>query len=285
MRRTVELGAALWLAMLVGLQGAPAAAATAGSANAATSPIEVKPGSVVRWSGAATTRCAMGGKSWRPLGNDCYFAVDLLAEGVIAVERLRSGKTERRALRVGTYPYPEQHIEIEDQSKVDLSPADLRRVEREEKEVGRLFGTSTARRFTLPLARPLSELPPGGRFGSRRWFNSQPRSPHTGADFAASAGTPVFAVAEGKVVLAAELFFSGNSVFVDHGDGLISMYFHFSKILVHPGQEVRRGTEIGRVGATGRASGPHLHLGIRWHGARVDPEQLLGGVQGIPEIP
>lgn len=283
--RTLESGAALGLAILVGLQSVPGAAAIVDSANVATGATEVKPGSVARWSGAGTTRCAMGGSSWRPLGNDCYFAVDLLAAGTLVAERVRAGRTERRVLRVGTYPYPEQHIEIEDQSKVDLSPADLKRVEREEREVGQLFGTASARRFTLPLAHPLSELPPGGRFGSRRWFNGQPRSPHTGADFAAAAGTAVFAVAEGKVVLARELFFSGNSVFIDHGDGLITMYFHFSKTLVRPGQQVKRGTEIGRVGATGRASGPHLHLGVRWHGARVDPEQLLGGVEGIPEIP
>src|SRR5262249_8735173 len=86
---------------------------------------------------------------------------------------------------------------------------------------------------------------------------------------AAGAGTTVEAVADGTVVLAAEHFFSGNSVFVDHGDGLISMYFHLSQIGVKVGQSVKRGEALGLVGATGRASGPHLHLGVRWHGARV----------------
>ncbi|MEO8502630.1 MAG: M23 family metallopeptidase [Acidobacteriota bacterium] len=277
MRRTLLAPCLAGLSLAVAVR-------VASSAVAVPSPQEVKPGSVVRWPGEGISRCAMASKSWAPLAGACYFAVDLLAEGTFTVERTQAGKTERRTLRVAAYPYPEQHIEIQDQSKVDLSPADLKRTEREEREVGKLFASSGSRRFTLPLGRPLTELPPGGRFGSRRWFNGQPRNPHTGADFAATEGTPVFASAEGKVVLAKDLFFSGNSVFVDHGDGLITMYFHFSKILVKVGQEVKRGSEVGLVGATGRASGPHLHMGVRWHGARVDPEPLLAAPGTIPAL-
>jgi len=251
---------------------------------AAPSAVEVRPGTVVRWSGAGVSRCTAGGGSWTPVAGVCYFPIDLLAQGTLGLERVRDGRVERRAVKVGAYPYPEQRIEIQDQSKVDLSPADLARAEREEKAVAKLFLLSTPRRFTLPLGRPLSNLPAGGRFGTRRWFNGEPRNPHTGADFAASEGTPVLAVADGTVVLAAEHFFSGNSVFVDHGDGLISMYFHFSKIGVKAGQRVKRGEELGRVGSTGRASGPHLHLGVRWHGARVDPEQLLGAPRSFPSV-
>ena len=254
------------------------------AAAAAAPAVEVRPGTVVRWSGAGVSRCAAGGASWTPLAGVCYFPIDLLAEGSLTLERTRDARVERREVKVGAYPYPEQHIEIQDQSKVDLSPADLARADREEKAVAKLFSLSTPRRFTLPLGRPLADLPAGGRFGSRRWFNSQPRNPHTGADFAASEGTPVLAVADGTVVLAAEHFFSGNSVFIDHGDGLITMYFHFSKIGVKAGQQVKRGDELGRVGSTGRASGPHLHVGVRWHGARVDPEQLLTAPQSFPSV-
>jgi len=250
---------------------------------AAPTAIAVRPGTVVRWSGDAT-RCSMSGTSWTPLAGACYFPIDLLAQGTLTVERTRAGRPERRLLTIGDYPYPEQRIEIQDQSKVDLSPADLARAEREEKAVAKLFALATPRRFTLPLGRPLTDLPAGGRFGSRRWFNGQPRNPHTGADFAASEGTPVLAVADGKVVLAAEHFFSGNSVFLDHGDGLITMYFHLSRIGVKAGQQVKRGEELGRVGATGRASGPHLHVGVRWHGARVDPDQLLTSPQSFPAV-
>src|SRR5260221_5081236 len=131
---------------------------------AAPAAIAVRPGSVVRWSGDAT-RCSASGTSWTPLGGACYFPIDLLAQGTLTVERIRRARADRRVLTIGDYPYPEQRIEIQDQSKVDLSPADLARAEREEKAVAKLFALATPRRFTLPLGRPLRELPAGGRFG------------------------------------------------------------------------------------------------------------------------
>jgi murein DD-endopeptidase MepM/ murein hydrolase activator NlpD len=158
---------------------------------------------------------------------------------------------------------------------VDLSAKDLARVERENREIAALWGRRGARRFSLPLAPPLEPLPAGGRFGSRRVINGQPRSPHGGADYTIAAGTPVRAAADGTVALVGDHFFGGRSVFVDHGDGLLTMYFHLSRVDVQAGQELRRGETLGAVGATGRATGPHLHFGVRWRGARVDPAQLL----------
>jgi murein DD-endopeptidase MepM/ murein hydrolase activator NlpD len=93
------------------------------------------------------------------------------------------------------------------------------------------------------------------------------------------------AVADGVVALADDFFFSGRSVFLDHGDGLITMYFHFSEILVEEGDEIRRGQVIGRVGQSGRATGPHLHVGIRWRGARVDPALMFVPVDEIQVVP
>jgi murein DD-endopeptidase MepM/ murein hydrolase activator NlpD len=99
-----------------------------------------------------------------------------------------------------------------------------------------------------------------------------------------AAGTPVAAVADGTVVLADDLFFAGNAVFIDHGDGLITMYFHLRDLKVKAGQDVKQGHSIGVVGSTGRVTGPHLHLGVRWHGARIDPALLLADPAKIPIV-
>lgn len=254
-------------------------AATAGTGvAAATVPAEVvvAPGTVVRWPGPSLLECELGGRRWRPLDGACLYPVDLGATGELELVRRSPGGVASRRVRVGAYPYPEQRLEVEDRY-VAPSAAELERIEREKKRIGRLWSFESERRFALPLGAPLADLPDASRFGARRIFNGQPRSPHSGADFAATTGTPVLAVADGRVVLAEEHFFAGNSVFVDHGDGLISMSFHLSEIAVAEGDEVRRGQRLGAVGATGRVTGPHLHFAVRWHGARVDPALLLGG--------
>jgi murein DD-endopeptidase MepM/ murein hydrolase activator NlpD len=178
-------------------------------------------------------------------------------------------------VEVGEYPYEVQRITLEGDTHVNLSAADLARVRLDQKAVGALWNSSSSRRFGLPLGPPLRSLPTGGRFGARRYFNDQPRSPHTGTDFAAPSGSEVLSTAAGRVVLSDDLFFSGQSIFVDHGDGLVSMYFHLRERAVEIGDEVIRGEVIGRVGQTGRATGPHLHFGLRWRGARIDPALML----------
>lgn len=234
----------------------------------------------MRWSGPGTTACGLAGEGrserWSPVGETCWYPVDLLRpEGEIEVFRVRRGGLETARLRVTDYPYEVQHIELEDDSRVHLSEEALARVRRESAEIRELWDLRSPRRFELPLAPPLQPLPDGGRFGSRRVFNGEPRSPHTGADFAAAAGEPVLAAARGVVALADEHFFAGKSVFLDHGDGLVTMYFHLSEIAVEEGEHVERGRTIGRVGSSGRSSGPHLHFGVRWRGERVDPALLL----------
>jgi murein DD-endopeptidase MepM/ murein hydrolase activator NlpD len=237
---------------------------------------EVAPGALVRWPGEGVERCGMSGAKWDPLAGACWYAVDLLAPaGSLELGRWRGGVFEARRVRVADYPYPVQHIELADDSRVDLSAEDLARVGRENGLIGALWARRGPPRFALPLAPPLERLPAGGRFGSRRFFNGQPRSPHSGADYAAAAGTAVLAAAAGEVALTGDFFFAGRSVFLDHGDGLLTMYFHLSEIDVEPGTLVERGQRIGRVGQSGRATGPHLHFAGRWRGARVDPALLL----------
>lgn len=261
---------------LAGLTLLTAAAAAAGEP-------EVVPGTVVRWSAPGVTACSLEGRTWAPLDGVCYFPVDLLATGTLTFERTRAGRAERLPVRVGRYPYPEQRLEVPEKM-VSLSKEDLARVERENARIALLWPRETAVRFALPLAPPLPPGYSGERFGSRRVFNGQPRSPHNGIDFKVGAGTPVTAPADGVVVLAESHFFAGNSVFVDHGGGLVSMCFHLADLPVRVGQEVRRGEVIGHVGGTGRATGPHLHFGLRWHGARIDPNPLFGPPGRLPSL-
>jgi murein DD-endopeptidase MepM/ murein hydrolase activator NlpD len=245
---------------------------------------QVPPGSVVRWPGEGIESCTLGKRSSPPLDGACYFAIDLLrGSGTVHLARSRKGRRESVSIRVGDYPYPVQELTLP-KAQVDLSAADLARVKRENREIGRLWRRKGSRRFTLPLHPPLDPLPEGGRFGSRRVINGQPKSPHSGEDYSASAGEPVLAAEDGEVALVGDHFFAGRSVFIDHGDGLISMYFHMSRVDVKEGDGVRRGQPIGAVGSTGRATGPHLHFGVRWHRARVDPAMLLGDPAGLPQV-
>jgi murein DD-endopeptidase MepM/ murein hydrolase activator NlpD len=261
-----------------------AIAAVLAAAPGGPPPSEVRPGGVMRWRGEGITACASAGRSWAPLGDTCFYPVDLLAAGALRLERTRLGKAEEATVRVGVYPYPEQRLEVDDRL-VHLSAADQERAARESKLIEALWPLEGGARFTLPLAAPLAALPQGGRFGSRRVFNGERRAPHGGADYPAVTGTPVLAAADGRVALAGEHLFGGNSVYVDHGGGLITTYMHLSRIDVKEGAEVKRGQAIGLVGATGRVTGPHLHFAVRWHGARVDPSLLLAPPSALPEIP
>ena len=170
--------------------------------------------------------------------------------------------------------YAAQRITIKKRHMVNPTPAELKRIFREEKIIrGALAHWSpgyAGGRFLLPVAGALS-----GPFGLRRFLNGQPRAPHGGIDIAAPAGTPVRAPAAGQVIDVGDYFFTGNTVFLDHGQGLITLYAHLSRVEVKPGQRVRRGQVIGTVGMTGRATGPNLHWGVSLNQTMVDPDLFL----------
>ena len=170
--------------------------------------------------------------------------------------------------------FPLQHLKV-DPRFIVLSPEDQRRVAEEQEIIRKIWKTPHAIR--LWRGGFLSPIPgvEGRGFGFLRVFNNRRRSQHTGVDMSAPEGTPVLASNRGVVVLAMELFFGGNTVFIDHGEGLYSMYFHLSKILVNKGEMIDRGKTIGLVGATGRVTGPHLHCSIRLQGARLNPFSLF----------
>ncbi|HEV2721667.1 MAG TPA: M23 family metallopeptidase, partial [Thermoanaerobaculia bacterium] len=196
------------------------------------------------------------------------------AEALLTMDR---GRVERREIVVDVraQKFPTTPLNVE-QRFVELNPADLARSSRESKEAGAIYERITTdivpdEPFTVPI--------PGGvgkNFGERRIFNGEPRAPHSGADIHAAAGTPVHATNRGRVMLAKTLFFTGNTVIIDHGLGIVSLYAHLSRIDVKSGEIVKNGQLIGLVGATGRVTAPHLHWGMRVQGARVDPFSLVG---------
>jgi murein DD-endopeptidase MepM/ murein hydrolase activator NlpD len=128
--------------------------------------------------------------------------------------------------------------------------------------------------WTLPLTAPV-KMPVSTHFGTERLFNGEPRSRHSGIDFAVNTGTPVGAVESGEVILTGDFYFSGKTVYIDHGYGVISIYMHLSEISAGIGQYIKRGEIIGKSGSTGRVTGPHLHLSVTVFGKFVDPEPLL----------
>jgi murein DD-endopeptidase MepM/ murein hydrolase activator NlpD len=170
--------------------------------------------------------------------------------------------------------YPVQQLTLP-RRFTDLDAATLARVSAEQTIVERVWDAATPRLWREPFRFPLDGERRGSGFGLRRVINGEPRAPHSGMDIAAPAGTAVVAANTGRVALVGDHFFPGTSVILDHGEGLFTMYFHLQEALVHPGGQVTRSQPIGRVGSTGRSSGPHLHWGVRLHGARVDPLELL----------
>lgn len=172
--------------------------------------------------------------------------------------------------------YREQRITVNNSRHVNPLPDDMTRITRElelQNAAYRQFSPRVPSHVLLdaPVKGPLSSP-----FGLKRFFNGEPRAPHSGLDFAVPTGTPVTAPADGRVILTGDYFFNGNTVFLDHGQGLITMYCHLSVIDVKVGDTLTRGQVLGKVGATGRVTGAHLHWNVSLNDARVDPAIFIG---------
>lgn len=173
----------------------------------------------------------------------------------------------------GKFATERLHVEKE---YVEPNPEQVKRANEERDRLRKIFDEVTPQKLWSGKFRvPLDGVTAGSNFGKRRILNDQPGSPHSGVDFPATTGTPVHATQSGKVALAEELFFSGNTVVLDHGLGIYTFYGHLSAIDVKAGDAVEAGQVLGKVGATGRVTGPHLHWGLTIQRARVSPLQLV----------
>jgi murein DD-endopeptidase MepM/ murein hydrolase activator NlpD len=196
------------------------------------------------------------------------YPIQIAAESADATPR-----TATHPLAVTARRFPTRRLTV---APVYVEPpaAELERIAADTARLDALYKTTTGQSLPGQFEAPIA-APPQDTFGARSIFNGQPRSPHAGTDFRAPAGTRIVAPAAGSVVLADDLFFTGRTVVIDHGLGLISVLAHMSKIGVRVGDAVQRGDVLGAVGATGRATGPHLHWSVRLNGARVDPMSLI----------
>ncbi len=233
------------------------------------------------------------------------------------------GKRHLGNLNVLERDCTEADIELSDETYFNVSDENRARAERERPRILKAVAglADHPPTFTLPLARPAKAMTGADRsdFCEKRHYHlpaamadksaekssdadakhdakaedsentdvgesGSPVSRHTGLDYPIGSGTPIHATADGIVVMAEDQFFTGNTVVVDHGDGLVTMVFHLKDMAVQPGQDVKRGDKVGTAGATGRATGPHLHIGARWHDARIDPAVLFSDPEKLPGV-
>ena len=186
-----------------------------------------------------------------------------------------SGSSSNHDFTVKEKKYQEQRLTISNNRQVNPNENDMQRINRESLEMRAAFAHWTEELIpNFQMQAPVDGIQ-SSSFGLRRFFNDQPRAPHSGMDIAAPEGAPIIAPADGIILSTGNYFFNGNTIILDHGFGLISFYCHMNTIDVENGQIVKTGEQIGRVGKTGRVTGPHLHWSINLNGSRVDPALFL----------
>ncbi len=194
-----------------------------------------------------------------------------------------NGKTHTQSFTTKNKEYRKQYITLKNKGMVSLSPKNLKRALADKKISQKAFKSwldknSVKLNFMMPVDGIVSS-----RFGLKRFFNNKPRKPHSGIDIAAPTGTIIKSPSDGVVIATGNFYFNGNVVFVDHGQGLISMFCHMNKINVTKNQKLKRADKIGEVGETGRVTGAHLHFSVSLNNTRIDPELLLPPIPGLKD--
>ncbi len=195
--------------------------------------------------------------------------------GTHSLRTFINGTEGKQNFQISDKKYEEQHITLKNKRMVNPYKNDMERIRDNQARSRKAFASwDTQRAAELDFATPVTGRL-SGTFGKKRFFNEQPRKPHSGLDIAAPSGTPIIAPAAGTIIETGDYFFNGNTVFIDHGEGLITMFCHMESIGVKIGQRVARGETVGTVGMTGRVTGPHLHWTISLNNNRVDPGLFL----------
>jgi murein DD-endopeptidase MepM/ murein hydrolase activator NlpD len=196
--------------------------------------------------------------------------------------RIGSAKAERsvvQTIRIEPKQFPVRRLKVEP-GFVEPPPAALERIALDAKALAAAYARTSPKQWAGPFLLPVDGTPTSN-FGSRSYYNDQPRSPHAGVDFRSSQGTPVRASNHGTIVLAGAMYFTGNTIVIDHGTRLLSVFAHLSEMHVKAGDVVTPEKIVGLVGATGRVTGPHLHWSVRLNGARVDPLSLVAATKTL----
>ena len=277
--------AGVFLGLIVGAPGFAAPGGTLSIAVSSSTPalgdpvvVEVAASGIVdnlvlRWKGSAWPM-----REFAPGRYEGLIGVDLddpVGPAVVSAEGLLDGAPVRGEAVVTISPrtFVVQKLTLP-KGMAEFDNATLVRIGAEAEELSRRFSRVTPPRWRTPFLPPVEEYRPAN-FGARRVINGDPRLPHAAVDVRLPEGTPVRAIADGRVAFAGEQFFGGRSVVIDHGGGIFSVYYHLKEYSVAEGHEIFRGDRFGSVGATGRATGPHLHFGVRVPGGRVDPTRLF----------
>lgn len=245
--------------------------------------LEVKQGHLGRWKADNCNTCYFNGRQMKPVDGYCYFPIDMDKKpDVYQIGKSCGGKLKLAELKVIERECEEETFDVPELEEYVVVPADkVARHRKERKELMQMFYSRKGGDplFTIPTGTPAKSLPISkdfaeGNFGTCRIFNGYPKDRHSGVDYPVGKGVPVLSIAEGEVTLVADHYFSGKSVYVYHGNGLFTQYFHLDDFSVKKGDIVKQGQEIGKCGSTGRATGAHLHVGIRWFGERINPNLL-----------
>ena len=197
----------------------------------------------------------------------------------LRITRRSTGIESTRSVTVAPKRFRVRRLRVAE-GFVDPPKAALEQIARDGATLADVYARRSAKRWKGPFLPPV-DGPASSNFGTRSYYNGRPRSPHAGVDFAAKLGTPVRASNFGTIAIASEMYFTGNTVVVDHGSGIISVFAHLSEFDAEAGDEVEPTTIVGRVGATGRVTGPHLHWSVRLAGARIDPLSLIAATKTL----